>query len=548
MKTRLLFTLLALMVITYIKAQNSDELLIKLVDAETSLPISFSSVILKGSNLGVIADYNGEFRFPMKYYNTNSIIISAIGYKTKELSLKKLKIDEINIIKIFPQIEALDAVIIESNSNIRRPVYNVNRLVKASKSMTAKEIVLKAIAKIPINLSNKPHSYIGYYRDYQLVDNEFYNLNEGIFETFDKGITTDFLKESEATTAIYNFKQNTNFTQDTSLIKAYNGTTKYIKYSKILPRGGNEHTILNIHNPIRNYTVNTFSYVYILEKNFPNLHVFRREKIVYLDEEPLALIKFKNGQRHDNSVYGLKTESNSYVEGEIYISLVDYSIHRFKYKVLVPGAKDVLFNVNLDYTRQDNHMYLNYITFNNAFVVGEDFELKDEKVTFDNEEQAFYILFNNTKDQLDMTTLLKSNFKFKLGKKNLKTIDIETISERIIKVYVKQFNGRPIRIYKNNVDDLSFTFKRIKDVVGRVIYQRKSIEGDQFREFFVQRVNLNKSAPEGLIFMDQNFPIKDALTNDFPDANQYWINSPLMNTKYRETTKSEQENSAVEKD
>lgn len=533
MKKSFFLTFLASFLVTFINAQSVNELLVKLLDNETSEPISYATIIIKGSSLGVIADYNGEFRMPLKYYNANnSIIISSIGYKTEELALRSFKTNELNIIKIIPQIEALDAVVIKSGA--RGQVLKVNELVKSRRRMTAREIVLKAIDKIPENLSNKPHSYIGYYRDYQLVDNKFHNLNEAMFETFDKGISTNFLEENQSPTAVYSLKQNTDFPQDTSLTKAYNGITKYIKNARILPRGGNEYTILNTHNPIRNFSTNTFSYVYTLNRDFPNLHDFRKDQIVYLDDEPLILIKFKNKKQHDNSVYGLKSRTNDYVLGSIYISLVDYSIHRFNYKVFIPGTKNVLFNISLEYARQYNHMYLNYITFNNAFVVGEDFELREDKVTFDAEEQAFFITFNNTKDLLNMRTLVENNFKFKLGKKNLKVVDTKRISGRIVKVEVKSFDGLPIDINKNNINDLSYKFKNIEDVKGRVIYEARIIEGDQFREFFVQRVHLDKSAPTRLNFMNQNAPIKDALLNNFPDANQYWINSPLMNKKYRD--------------
>ncbi|WP_299338795.1 carboxypeptidase-like regulatory domain-containing protein [uncultured Psychroserpens sp.] len=518
-------------------AQNTNEIYFKLIDSETSEPISFATIMIKGTTRGVIADYNGEFRIPIQYYNAkNSIIISSIGYTTQDKALINFKTNELNIISIKPQIEALDVVVI-NNRKARGVQKNANQLVKVGRRMSAKEIVLKAIQNIPKNLSNEPHAYIGYYRDYQLVDNEFHNLNEGIFETFDKGISTNFLEETIDQTVIYNFKRNTNFAEDPELTKAYNGVTKYIKQSEILPRGGNEYTILNTHNPIRNFATSTFSYVYTLEKEFPILHKFSKDKIVYLDDEPIVIISFKKANTNDSyNAYGVKSSRTSYVDGTLYISLVDFSIHRFNYKVVLPRTKKPLFNVSLEYARQNNMMYLNYITFNNAFVISEEFELREEKVEFDNQKQAFYVLFNNTEDYdfLDVNTILNSNFKFKLGKQRLKTVRAEKLSERLVKVEVKQFDGKPISINKDNIEEVTYTFKNIRDVVGREIYKRKSIEGDQFREFFVQEVHIDKSTPEGLKFMAPNLPINRSPVNEFPDANAYWINSPLMKQKYRD--------------
>ena len=48
-----------------------------------------------------------------------------------------------------------------------------------------REIVGKAISKMRANFPTRPHSYIGYYRDYQLLQSKYFNLNEGIIEVFD---------------------------------------------------------------------------------------------------------------------------------------------------------------------------------------------------------------------------------------------------------------------------------------------------------------------------------------------------------------------------
>ncbi|MEO1029857.1 MAG: carboxypeptidase-like regulatory domain-containing protein [Bacteroidota bacterium] len=521
----------------FIFSQNSGQILAKVIDIETLEPISYATIRIKDSNQGVIADYNGEFRIPLAYADA-TILITSIGYEAKEILLNELNLDGLNIIKINTQVEALDPVFISSRTKVKGTSFNPKDLVKKNRKLSAKDIVLRAISRIPNNLSNQPHSYIGYYRDYQLLNNKFHNLNEAILETFDQGIYTNFLEDNTVSTAIYSFSQNEDFTIDSLLTKAYDGITKYIKYSDILPRGGNEHTILNIHNPIRNYNFSTFSYVYRLDTDFPELHQFRKNKIVFLNNEPLIVIKFKNAKPQDKSLYGLKTArsfNNEYVQGSIYISLVDYSIHRFNYKVHPPDSKKALYNISLEYARQNDKMYLNYITFNNAFVSGESFVLREEKVEFDKADQAFYITFNNKGANLDMRTMVPKNFKFKLAGKSLQTVDVYKASgTRMFKVTVKNFDGTKIDINSKNIHEVSHKFKRIKDVMGREIYEQRTIKGDQFREFFVQKVNENKPLSDRLSIMNKNLPIKTSILNDFPEKNQYWINSPLMDKKYRD--------------
>ncbi|WP_111682236.1 peptidase associated/transthyretin-like domain-containing protein [Winogradskyella tangerina] len=530
------FIFLGLFSFQCVFAQNLEQILLKIIDSESFEPISFSTVRIKASSIGVIADYNGELRIPSIYQNEIAII-SCIGYEAQEIDLSELQTNALYTIRLTPQVEALNPVFISSRNKVKGINLSPKSYVEKSRKLYAKDIVLEAIAKIPENLSSQPHSYVGYYRDYQLVDNEFHNLNEAILETFDTGINTRLLDANTVSTVVYNFNQNKDFKQDTSLTKAYNGITKYIENSQILPRGGNEHTILSIHDPIRNYNLNTFSYVYELRSDFPKLHKFEKGKVLFLNNEPILVVNFKKARPHDfSSIYGIKTARDEYIQGSIYISLVDYSIHRFNYKVLVPRTNKVLFNVSLEYARQNDKMYLNYITFNNSFVVGEGFELREEKVEFDKKEQAFYITFNNTEHMFNYRTLKKANFKFRLGDQRLRTTSVNGIegNKRIVRVEVENYDRTPIELNVDNIEDLTYEIKKVRDAVGNEIYQQNTIQGDQFREFFVQQVHEEHPLPDGLIVMDKNLPMTEIILNDFPDMNQYWINSPLMNKKYRD--------------
>lgn len=173
-------------------------------------------------------------------------------------------------------------------------------------------------------------------------------------------------------------------------------------------------------------------------------------------------------------------------------------------------------------------MYLNYITFNNSFEIGGKYVLREEKVEFDKAEQTFYITFNNTKAYLDMRTIILKNFRFKFKGKSLKTTNIDKESGRVFKIKVESYDGSLIDINSENIDQLSYKLKRIKDVIGREIYQHETVKGDQFREFFVQQINVNKSTSDGIVVMDKNLPIKDSFLNEFPDKDHYWLNTPLM--------------------
>ena len=193
------FIFLGLLSFQCVFTQNSEQILLKIIDSASSEPISFSTVRIKATSIGVIADYNGELRIPSIYKN-ETVVISCIGYEAREVDLRELQSNALNTIRLKPQVEALNPVFISSRNKVKGINLSPKSYVEKSRKLYAKDIVLKAIAKIPENLSSQPHSYVGYYRDYQLVDNEFHNLNEAILETFDKGINTKLLDSNTVST------------------------------------------------------------------------------------------------------------------------------------------------------------------------------------------------------------------------------------------------------------------------------------------------------------------------------------------------------------
>jgi hypothetical protein len=543
MKRLLLFLFIVFLFFQPFFGQNARELYVRVTDAETGDFISFVTVRIMGTNNGLIADYNGEFRLPGDFRAKDErLLLSSIGYRKKEVSAAQLTPGKINIIQLSPQLEMLETVVIKSDKK-RKKVKTVN---KEFKRKLASEIVREAIKRIPQNLASTPHSYIGYYRDYQIVDGVFHNLNEGILETFDKGIQTNLLAKNGGFTVLYDLDQNPNFIQDRDLAAAYNGRTKYVSGAEIDGRGGNEFRILQTHNPIRSYNVNTFSYVYNLERDFINFHLFRKEDVVYLEDEQIYIINFTMNPRRKSARYGIPVADHHRAEGSIYISTKDYAIHRFNYKAFYPGTRKVLFNLSIEYQRREGNMYLNYITFNNAFEVTDGFILKETLVDFGwnivgqgLREQWFNIKFNRPLYQIRTETIKPENFSFKYGKKKLRTTKVEVVSDSVVKAEVSWWDGRPFTITNSaeDFDALSYEFKNIEDVYGHKLYKSKKIKADQFREFFVQRVNTDKKEPRALSYMNLNQPILRANLNKDQQMNQFWVNSPLMKKKYRDESK-----------
>ncbi|OUR96093.1 hypothetical protein A9Q86_16580 [Flavobacteriales bacterium 33_180_T64] len=494
---------------------DTKEIICQVLDQSDKLPVVFATVSIKDKNNGVIADADGNFRLPYKYKTQNNVlVISSIGYETKTLEVTSLLDNQKNIIFLKPKIEALNAVMISAKKNTPKKNFE-----------NVREIVGKAINKMKANFPTNPHSYIGYYRDYQLLENRYFNLNEGIAEVFDAGFQTNKLLFKDNQTALYKFKQNSKFPKDTLLTMAYdNEKYKYIKDATISSIGGNELSILNVHNSIRNNQYHSFSFVHTFKDDFLYNHEFRVAKKLYLDDTLIYEIRFFAIE----DVTGVKNTA----DGVIYIAQDTYAIHKLEYFGYVVGDADPFFSVKIEYASKDDKMFLNYISFNNKFKIKSrnDFEIED--ISYDQEDNAFFVRFNNT---VDRTTIANSkNFRFIYKKRRLKINAVSLDNSKTVKISL--INGAISsneELNEENMKALKYKIKNVTDITGRALNKRTFIRVNQFRELFVQEVFKSKTLPENLYFVNKSEKLSESLINKdvLTNVSDYWINSPLKATK-----------------
>ncbi len=516
--------ILAILIFSFIgfslNAQTKDYFEVALKDQSNEEPISFATIRLKDSKQGLIADAEGEFRIPFAFKNFNAIFsITSIGYESIELIVSELTPNQINIFYLKPNVEELNAIVIANDPAKRRRVDQASALVKAARTLTADEIIYLAIKNIQTNLSALPSSVLGYYRDYQIVNDEYYNLNEGIVEMFDRGIRFEDEAYESFKASIYSYQQNNEFKQDSTYTVPYDREVKFIQNAAIRPNGGNELTILNVHNLIRNYNVATFSFVYVFKSYFLNNHNSRRNGIIYLNDEPLVQIRFET--------YPRVSGSSHKAFGNILISLKDYSIHRFNYEVFDDDKDNALFNLNIEYRRQNDKMYLNYITFNNRFIMMDKNILSEEDISFYPDEYKFRITFNKN---INLNSVRKGCFNIKYGNQKLYIDEIINRSNASLELIVRPFFRDGFDQRSFNTKDLSFKMRKIKDLDGRKIYEPRLVIAYQFRELFIQEVFPEKEIPENTPLMVNGIPIEFSKRNLSENTDKYWLNSPLRQT------------------
>ncbi|MFS4493844.1 carboxypeptidase-like regulatory domain-containing protein [Maribacter sp. 2308TA10-17] len=540
---KIVFSLFLVFISNTSFSQQQDYIVGKLLDAKNQEPIAFASIRIKDRALGIISNIDGSFKIPLKYKEYGDIIeISSMGYQTQEILIQDFSIYELNNVRLQPAILELEEAIVSARKKRRR-------------KLSSRDIVQKAIDRLFENYPTKPYSQIGYYRDYQKDKQAYVNLNEGILEVFDQGFkATD---SSTTKVSIYNYQENNDFRRDTLARMPYDYSFK--KGAKIIDNGylsaygGNEFTILRVHNAIRNYKIDSYSFVHRFDTDLLENHTFSRDEDSFIANQALYKIRFrKNLPRH--SAYGA-----------LYISKDDYAIYKMEYAVYDDAKKNeagvedkngskkqLVFETNTSYRKTGDKMYLSYISFYNLFKLWEPPKLKLEYVDFRFDKTVYYkmkdlrmkkrwivLTFNEILNASHVDDIDKFNLSYKGKKIALKGL---LLSDKQVILYPKANTEKQIQLLeeielvakRNGLSEeiLKIKLSDLKDTKGNYIDEWTNKDYHQFREFFVQQIKPENNSPVNTRFMDMRKPIFDNIPILKPDNfDDYWMNTPLQNIK-----------------
>ena len=499
---------------------------------------------IENMEIGVISNLDGGFKVPLRYREMGSVlVISSMGYRTKKLSIYDMSLYIGNTIRLEPALFELPEAIVKS---------------KKRKKLSAEEIIQYAIDAIPENYPTDPYAQVGYYRDYQFDNGQYVNLNEAILEVFDQG----FRAIDSATTKVllYDYNENTEFKRDTSARKPYdynmkNGA-KIINTGYLDSYGGNEFTILGVHNAIRNYKINSYSFIHRFDTDLLKEHSFVLEKDTYVDNEVLYTIRFTK-KLLSHSAYG-----------KLFISKSDFSIYKMEYSVYDDSKESstklpdknvsknqLIFEVNTSYRNKEGKMYLSFISFHNNFTLWSPPKLRLKYVEFKFDKKpvnqlgagVYDSLFKKERlvnltfsDNLDINTASNlKNYKAQFNGEELKFDSLKVSGNKVTlyprakrAIQVLMLNEMETLSKKNalNEKNVQFKIKNLKDLNHNVISEWTSKEYNQFREFFVQQIN--SFSPVRVSFMKKDRPIfKDQPTVKPNNFDEYWMNTPLKKSQ-----------------
>ena len=129
----------------------------KITDAKSNTPLAGASIFIKGTNLGIAADVNGDFTLSIKQSQyLPTIIISFIGFQTKEIDLNK---DESEIISRINKTENSEEITLRPEMTILQQALSGEVIVVSRRlkhADTAKTIVKKILQKEAFKIFPNP--------------------------------------------------------------------------------------------------------------------------------------------------------------------------------------------------------------------------------------------------------------------------------------------------------------------------------------------------------------------------------------------------------
>ncbi len=527
------FFLLLFVVFGHGMAQDYDSFFYgKLMDATTGEPVVFATVRVKGKALGVISNNDGGFKIPTAFQlKGDALVISSMGYETKEVDFAILKETGINRISIKPYTFELMETVVTAKKR--------KRLIKTgiNKNLTAKQIVRNALERIPNNYDKNPYELIGYYRDYQMQEQKYMNLNEGLIKVFDKGFDMDGYKSLQF--GLYNYKPNLDFELDSFAAKPYNYNLrdKYIPNTEfsnsVVP---NELTLLFNHDAIRHNNELSYSFVDIFIKDFIKKHDFYTYFLTNYGDKKVYKIKFAKRLNR------FQAKGDIYIDTDTYaIRKLDYVVYRHKLEEPSPAEfsaseMDLLYEILVEYAEHGGYMYLNYISFHNRFKLVRPPKFYVKEIIQRWDIQELHLSLN--KPAKNWSSLKPKDLNIYYGSDRL---NVDRLSQIDMTTYKFEFSRdskskrKKIREFFREIgskkqEPVIVEVNDLKDMEGNLLDEENSELLDQFREFFTQKVitkATNKTDSSLIVDKETSLGHPDQPRIKAEMNEDFWMNTPL---------------------
>ena len=502
------------MIYPAIYCQQPDYIIGKVIDSKTSKAVSYATLRLINSQVGLITNAEGDFRIiKSPGFQSDSLIVTCIGYRRLSVPFARLNVSRLNYLKLEPYIYGLNEVTVTAKKRRLRPEI----------------IIARALRDIRKNSPDTPFSYVSYYRDYVKDSINYLNLNEAIIETLDKGFS--YPSDSNRY-RLLEFRKNMDFKR-ISISPYYNVegsdhtdiSFKRMPMASVGDQYGNELFVLLAHDAIRNFDSNTFFYIDTLSRRLLKNHVFNSPEGIWDGNTLLYRINFEAKRK--------VTQGKYQASGAIFIQPDDYSIHRLEYSAtgIDKGKKKhKIFNIEIEYGHEpllNDKMCLRYISFNNTFIMQDPADSNYFKITSGRwasgglykdffSDLTAAIVFNHDIDSIFAQD--KNHYDITIRGEKARIRKIKTVGKTLyLTIQNKNYNivQDSCRI---NVSDL-------KDTNGNITGRHRDIVLRQFRELFVQAYAKPFETQDSCFIKSR--PLGQNCILLSPDTGRYWMNTPL---------------------
>ncbi|MEO9872173.1 carboxypeptidase-like regulatory domain-containing protein [Ekhidna sp.] len=251
----------------------------KIVSAETNEPLSFSTISILGTSIGVVSNFLGEFelRIPRDHAK-DTLLVSMLGYNPYTNPLSKMENDSSLIIALEDNIISLSEVEVNAHK------------------LTALEIVEKVIESIADNYPISPYLLEGFTRSHMRECGKYVKLYEADFELYGQG----YHKKSPEKIYINESRQS----------------EQVANYQSVVLRGNRNPFIAMRHiNDVlfRSYSLKTANKNYVIDG------------YTYVD---------------DQLIYIIKTNHSKYENHTMYINAEDYALIKVNMIMATPEDED----------------------------------------------------------------------------------------------------------------------------------------------------------------------------------------------------------------
>ena len=509
----------------------------QLIDADSREGIPFATIKMESRAIGVISNNDGTFKVPLEYLDlSDRVLISCMGYISKEIEINELRVGQINSIELKPGSFDLREAVVSGDARV----------------IGAKRIVQLAINSITRNYPAESFGLVGYYRDYQVKNGTYTNLSEAIISIQDSGFETKHMLDNEY--QLLSYKRNPDFEVDSFARQPYDyeGMNKIVPSARIENEGGNEFIILRMHDVIRNYGIETFSFIDSLSSRFLESHAFRLAGRTNYGSEMVYEIDVDYESEYYN------------VEGKLFINTSDFAIHKLNYSVFKrrqplfynkaengderftdgfqKTRQELLYRIQIEYARGfEQRMYLNYISFYNKFLLQRPAKFFS-KFLIHLPDNSFKIYMNKMPDSPERIRL--KDFRVRYKNKQLPLEDFYFLERERSFVLCPNFEHRSsVEAFReiftpNNetrqVAHINYDYENIEDGEGNKLDERTWEYIHQYREFFTQEIKQHQQ--ESLTDTERmlkDYPLQSDLQPivDSPFGKNYWTNTPLPSLK-----------------